>query len=55
MKTKLLILTTMMILMNGCSSVPTNITPTPNDDSINNRVYNDGYQVIVFPEPPDDF
>jgi uncharacterized protein YceK len=57
MKTKLLILTAMVIFMNGCSSVPTNITPIPNNDDgfMNGNVYNDGHQVIVFPEPPDDF
>jgi len=56
MKTKKLILLVMLILMNGCSSVPTNITPINynNDDAfMNGNVYNDGHQVIVFPEPPD--
>ena len=57
MKTKILLVITTLILMNGCSSVPTNITPIPNynngDAFMNDNVYNDGHQVIVFPEPPD--
>jgi hypothetical protein len=57
MKTKIIkaliltILSSMFISVCGCKSIST--TNTTNDNIMDGNVYNDGHQVIIFPEPPD--